>query len=176
MNVHKEKFSPDTEFISKSQRKRDAQVVKSLAIKLIKLSPSQLAAVPLDESVREAVQEAGHIRSNVAGKRQLQFIAKQLRRIDLSPIRETIASFQNKARKQTVRHHRVENWREFLLKSGDSALGKLLQQQPGTDRQAIRQLVRNARRETTNGKPPASSRALFRLLKDMDENTPLPPL
>ena len=176
MNGHKEKPSPETEFISKSQRKRDAKVLKSLASELIKLSPSRLALVPLEETVREAVQEARQIRAHVAGKRQLQFIAKQLRRIDTTAIRETIDSFQNKARQSTVRLHRVENWRDFLLESGDTALGKLLEQRHKADGQAIRQLIRNAQREAAKGKPPASARALFRLLRDMDENESLPPL
>ena len=176
MNGRKEKLSPEIEFISKSQRKRDAQLVKSLALELIRLSASQLARVPLEASVREAVQDARQIRSHVAGKRQLQFIAKQLRRIDTTPIRETIDSFQNQARQLRVRQHRVENWREFLLESGDAALGKLLQQRHEADGQAIRQLIRNAQREASRGKPPASSRALFRLLRDMDENEPLPSL
>ena len=176
MNGRKEKLSREIEFISKSQRKRDAQLVKSLASELIRLSSSQLAQVPLEATVREAVQEARQIRSNVAGKRQLQFIAKQLRRIDATPIRETIDSFQNKARQLTLRQHRVENWRDFLLESGDTALGKLLQQRHEADGQAIRQLIRNAQREISRGKPPASSRALFRLLRDMDEIKPLPPL
>jgi ribosome-associated protein len=175
MDGHKEKLSPETEFISKSQRKRDAKVLKSLASELIKLSSSQLAKVPLDETIRESVREARQIRSHVAGKRQLQFIAKQLRRIDATPIRETIDSFQNKARQSTVRQHRVENWRDFLLESGDAALGKLLQQRCSADGQAIRQLIRNAQSEASRGKPPASARALFRLLRDMDENEPLPP-
>ncbi len=176
MNGRKEKLSPEIEFISKSQRKRDAQLVKSLALELIRLSASQLARVPLEASIRDAVQEARQIRSHVAGKRQLQFIAKQLRRIDATPIRETIDSFQNQARQLRVRQHRVENWREFLLESGDAALGKLLQQRHKADGQAIRQLIRNAQREASRGKPPASSRALFRLLRDMDENEPLPSL
>jgi ribosome-associated protein len=176
MNGRKEKLSREIEFISKSQRKRDAQLVKSLASELISLNSSQLAEVPLEASVREAVQEARQIRSHVAGKRQLQFIAKQLRRIDATPIRESIESFQNKARQLRVRHHRAENWRDFLLESGDAALGKLLQQRHQADGQAIRQLIRNAQREASRGKPPASSRALFRLLRDMDENEPLPAL
>ncbi len=176
MNGRKEKLSREIKFISKSQRKRDAQLVKSLALELIRLNASQLARVPLEASVREAVQEARQIRSHVAGKRQLQFIAKQLRRIDTTPIRETIDSFQNQARQLRVRQHRVENWREFLLESGDAALGKLLQQRHEADGQAIRQLIRNAQREASRGKPPASSRALFRLLRDMDENEPLPSL
>jgi len=176
MNGRKEKLSPETEFISKSQRKRDAKVPKSLASELIRLSSSQLARVPLEDSIREAVNEARQIRAHVAGKRQLQFIAKQLRRIDATPIRESIDGFQNKARQLTVRQHRVENWRDFLLESGDTALGKLLQQRHEADGQAIRQLIRNAQREASRGKPPASARTLFRLLRDMDENEPLPPL
>ena len=81
-----------------------------------------------------------------------------------------------RARQLTARQHRVENWRDFLLISGDTALGKLLQQRREADGQAIRQLIRNAQREVSRGKPPASSRALFRLLRVMDEDTPLPPL
>ena len=176
MNGRKEKLSREIEFISKSQRKRDAQSVKSLASELIRLSSSQLAKVPLEASVREAVQDARQIRSHVAGKRQLQFIAKQLRRIDATPIRETIDSFQNQARQRRVRQHRVENWRDFLLESGDAALGRLLRQRHEADSQAIRQLIRNAQLEASRGKPPASSRALFRLLRNMDENEPLPSL
>lgn len=176
MNGRKEKPSQEIEFISKSQRKRDAQGLKSLALELIRMSSSQLARVPLGKTVREAVQEARQIHSHVAGKRQLQFIAKQLRRIDATPIRNTIDSFQNQARQLTVRQHRVENWRDLLLESGDTALGKLLQQRHEADGQAIRQLIRNAQREASRGKPPASSRALFRRLREMDENEPLPPL
>jgi ribosome-associated protein len=176
MKKRKEKLSGETEIVSKSQRKRDAQLLKSLASELIRMNAAQLAKVPLDASVREAVQEARQIRSHVAAKRQLQFVAKQLRRIDAIPIRESIDSFQNKARQLTARQHRVENWRDFLLDSGDSALGNLLQQRHDADGQAIRQLNRNAQREASKGKPPASSRALFRLLRDMDENEPLPPL
>ena len=70
----------------------------------------------------------------------------------------------------------MENWRDFLLESGDAALGKLLQQRHEADGQAIRQLIRNAQRESSKDKPPASARALFRLLRNMDENKPLPHL
>ena len=74
MNGRKKKLTPETEFISKSQRKRDAQVVKSLAVELIRLSPSRLAKVPLDETVREAVEEArrvpGHIGDRPLSPRQ----------------------------------------------------------------------------------------------------------
>jgi len=176
MNGRKEKISGDSEFISKSQRRRDALETKSLASDLIKLSASLLAQLPLDQNVREAVEEARQIRSHVARKRQLQYLAKLLRRTDTTVITQTIESFQNQARQLGARQHRVENWRDFLLESGDTALGKLLEQRRDADGQAIRQLLRNVQREASRSKPPAANRALFRLLRDLDVNSPLPPV
>jgi len=171
----KEKIGEEPEFISKSQRKRDAQELKSLASELIGLSKARLAKVPLEDSIREAVEEARQIRSHVARKRQLQFLAKLLRRTDPTEIIEAIESFRDGARQLTARQHRTEAWRDYLLESGDSALGVLLDQRLEADAQAIRQLIRNAQRESSRGKPPSSSRALFRLLRDLDEKAPLPP-
>jgi len=176
MNRRKEKVSAEPGVVSKSQRKRDAQELKSLAGQLIGLSKARLAQVPLEGPVREAVEEARQIRSHVARKRQLQFIAKLLRRTDATEIFESIESFNNEARQLTARQHRSEAWRDFLLESGDTALGQLLEKHHKADAQAIRQLLRNAHREAQKGKPPASLRALFRLLRDLDEMTPLPPL
>jgi ribosome-associated protein len=172
----KKKIRVESGILSKSQRKRDAQELKALALRLIRLSTSRLACVPLEEPIREAVEEARQIRSNVARKRQLQFIAKLLRRTDATVIFESIEAFNNEARQLTARQHRCEAWRDFLLESGDTALGRLLERRLEADTQSIRQLVRNALRETEKGKPPAASRALFRLLRDMDKIAPLPPL
>ena len=174
MAKRKEKICEDPEFVSKSQRKRDAHELKTLASKLIRLAPSKLAQVPLDDSVREAIKEAQSIRSNVAGKRQLQFIAKLLRRVDATEIFASMEEDKAEARRITARQHRCEAWRNFLVESGDTALEQLLKQRQDADAQAIRQLIRNSHREALKGKPPSSSRTLFRLLRDMDKNEALP--
>lgn len=176
--MDKRKNNPvdEIDFISKSQRKRDAKELKSLASTLIGLSAAKLARVPLDDSVREAIEEAREIRSNVARKRQLQYAAKLLRRIDPSEIIETIESFDSAARKVTASQHRCEVWRDYLIASGDEALGKLLEHQRSVEIQTVRQLIRNAGREATANKPPAAARSLFRLLRDMDQEKALPPV
>jgi len=161
---------------SKSQRRREALETKSLAADLIKLSAARLSRVPLDDAVRSAIMEARQIRSNVAGKRQLQYVAKLLRRIDPEPIVQSLEDFDGEARQLTGRQHRTEAWRDFLLESGDHAVGVLMQQHNDVDTQAIRQLVRNAHKEAAGNKPPASARALFRLLREMDESELLPPV
>ena len=163
------------EEISKSQRRREALEVRSLASQLISLSQSRLAEVPLDEQLRDEIDRARSIRSNVARKRQLQYVAKLLRRDDLEPILDALDSFDNEARQLTARQHRVEAWRDLLIESGDAAVGALLERRRDADAQAIRQLVRNARREAEKNKPPSSARALFRLLRELDESETLPP-
>jgi len=172
----KENLSSEQALASKSQRRREALELKSLASVLIKLTPARLGRVPLDDDAREAIMEARQIRSNVARKRQLQYVAKLLRRIDPEPIFQTLESFENEARQLTGRQHRSEVWRDFLLESGDQAVGVLIKHRNDTDTQALRQLLRNAGKEAARGKPPASARVLFRLLRDMDELEPLPPI
>ena len=175
MNIKKNN-SDESPAISKSQRRRDALALKTLAADLIRLKPAMLVRVPLDDSLISAIEDARQIRSNVARKRQLQYVAKLLRRTDPEPIYRVLEELSDEARQINARQHRVESWRDCLLDSGDQALGHLLQHRRSADAQAIRQLVRNARNEATRGTPPASARALFRLLRQLDQERPLPPL
>jgi ribosome-associated protein len=170
----KEKFGGNADVSSKSQRRREALAVKSLASRLIDLSPPLLAQIPLDDPVRSAIIEAQHIRSNVARKRQLQFVAKLLRRTDPEPVVLALEGLEHLARQATARQHRAEAWRDRLLAVGDPALGELMDLRPDCDPQIIRQLVRKAQQESARGLPPAAARRLFRALREMDESEPLP--
>ena len=170
----KEKLGGSADLPSKSQRRREALAVKSLAARLIDLSPPLLARVPLEDTVRSAILEAQRIRSNVARKRQLQFVAKLLRRTDPEPVEQALEDIEQMARQATARQHRAEAWRDRLLADGDPALGELMSLRPNSDPQVIRQLVRTARQEAERGKPPAAARKLFRALREMDESEPLP--
>jgi ribosome-associated protein len=170
----KENIGVDADIPSKSQRRREALEVRSLAARLIGLRPALLAQVPLDERVSEAISEAQRIRSNVARKRQLQFVAKLLRNTDLEPIAQALQDFERAARQTSARQHRAEAWRDCLLAGGDPALGELLHQRHDSDAQLIRQLIRTARQEADRGRPPSAARALFRALREMDEREPLP--
>jgi len=160
--------------VSKSQRRREALELKALARKLISMSPTKLDRIPLEQPIRAAVDEGRRIRSNVAAKRQLQYVAKLLRLADPAPLISAIAELDRDAQQLTARQHRAESWRDYLIDSGDPALSHLLQQRGDVDIQVIRQIVRSARAQAAGGKPPAAARSLFRLLRQMDEDTPLP--
>jgi ribosome-associated protein len=71
--------------------------------------------------------------------------------------------------------HRAEALRERLLDGGDAALGELLGEYPGADRQQLRRLVRNALDERAKDKPPRAFRELYRALHALlgDQAEPL---
>jgi ribosome-associated protein len=166
--------SPD--YVSKSQRKRDANALLDLCAQLVKLPQAKLNRVPLGEDLREAVNFTRSINARVARKRQLHFLAKLMRRIDATPIYEALEAEHTQSRQLTARQHRVEAWRDALLGSGDTLVADLCRQCPGVDAQSLRQLIRNAQRESSLGKPPGSARTLFRLLRDLDSEETLPPV
>jgi ribosome-associated protein len=168
-------FGESAEAVSKSQRRRDALAQKALAARLIELGRADLARLPLDDELRAAIAEARRIHARIARKRQLQYVAKLLRNGDSEAILAGLQAIEGDARQLTARHHRAEAWRERLLADGDAAVGELMRTRPGTDAQVLRQLLRKARQEAAQEKPLAAARALFRMLREMDESEPLPP-
>jgi ribosome-associated protein len=164
----------ETEEVSKSQLKREALSKRSLASELIALGNKQFADAPLDEDLRDEIRDARKITSHVARKRQLMYVGKKLRLLDTSEIEQYLENLKNNASQLTQKHHNAESWRDYLLANGDQGLAEFLHLRPDADRQALRQLIRNAGNEMKKGKPPTSARALFRMLREMDSPSPLP--
>ncbi|OAX54796.1 ribosome biogenesis factor YjgA [Xanthomonas graminis] len=155
---------------SRSQQRRAALDVLSLGEKLVALTPAQLAKLPVPESLIPHIEESKRITSHIAHKRQLAFLAKQMRREDdatLDAIREAMDANSDGARREVAAIHRVEDWRARLLADGDSALSELLSDYPQADRQRLRQLIRNAKDERLKNKPPHAYRELFRELREL---------
>jgi ribosome-associated protein len=159
---------------SRSQLRRDALDIFRLAEALSALGEAELARVPLDDDLREEVRRTRAVKSHIARKRQTQFLAKQLRKLDddaIEAIRTALGTDRDKAHRETAAMHRIESWRERLLDEGDDALGEFIASHPSADRQRLRQLVRNALAERNANKPPHAYRELFRELRDvLDDN------
>jgi len=166
MSEHDDDF-PLYEGPSKSQRKRDSAALQDLGAELVNMPKSKLAAIPLDEDLREAIALAQSIKAHGGRKRQILYIGKLLRGIDATPIREAIAKLDQTDAASVAHLHRLERWRERLLAEGNDALTQLLGEFPAADSQRLRQLIRNAQQEHAAGKPPKSSRELFRYLREL---------
>ena len=154
---------------SRSQLRRDALGIFKLAEALVALSDAQLARVPLADDIVAEVRRARAISQNIARKRQTQFLAKQMRRLDdsaIESIRKALDNDRQQSALETAHLHQAERWRDRLLAEGDTALAEWLELHPGADRQQLRALTRQARLEAERGKPPRSARELFRVLRD----------
>ena len=155
---------------SRTQQRIEALEIRGLAEKLVALPAAQLARLPIPEELMPHIVETQRITSHIAHKRQLQFLAKQMRREEdevLEAIRDAMDEGGEAARRETALLHQAEQWRDRLLADGDDALAALLEEFPTADRQKLRQLVRNATDERAKNKPPRAFRELFRVLREL---------
>lgn len=150
---------------NKSRIKREIQALHGLASKLVAMDDAALNAMELSGELRQAVIAARGMKHG-ALKRQLKFITRLLRDHSGESLLEAVAGMEQRKQQLDADFHRIERWRDRLLHEGSEALTELMQAYPRADAGQIRQLLRNAAKEARTGKPPKSSRALFRLLRD----------
>lgn len=152
---------------SKSQRKRDAHAIKDLGERLVNLEPGQLKKFDLPETLVTLIQDTRRIRQHGARKRQLQYLAKQLRQIDSDVLQQQLEQLQRPHQDDVTRLHQIERWRERLLQDGPETVTEFMRQYPQTDPQQLRQLIRNARKEAQKHTAPKSARLLFKYLREI---------
>ncbi len=156
---------------SRSANRRAALDILELGEQLVALSAAQLARLPIPDEVMPHIRETQRITAYGARKRQLAFLAKQMRRQDdevLDAIRDALGKDGEATRRETAAMHRIEALRDTLLgDEGDAAMTALLDDYPGADRQKLRQLVRNTHEERKRNKPPHAFRELFRELREL---------
>ncbi|HSH73990.1 MAG TPA: ribosome biogenesis factor YjgA [Methylophilaceae bacterium] len=152
--------------LSKTKRKAAMDDLQFIGGTLIELPKEKLAKLDLPETLMDAIREAKRITANGATRRQLQYIGKLMRSVDTAPILDQLQRWEGKHTAENAYFHRLENWRTRLI-AEESALSEFMLQFPNVDSQQIRTLIRNARREEAAGKPPKSSRELFKLLREI---------
>ena len=140
--------------------------LQALGAALVDLPEGQLQGF-LTEALLNAILEAKRITSHEAKRRQMQYIGKLMREVDPAPIRARLAEIEGGSAQAVARHKRLEAWRARVMED-DTALTALATEHPGADLQALRTLIRNARKEQKEGKPPRAYRDLFRFLKNLE--------
>ena len=153
------------EFVSKTKRKQEMHALQALGVALVELPLSQLDLLALPEPLAGAIHEAHRITSHEGRRRHLQYIGKLMRGVDPEPIRSAIEELQGRAAAARARHRRVEQWRDRLL-DDDDALTEFAREHANADLQALRTLIRNARKEIAAKREPHAQRALFRILRE----------
>ncbi|WP_338845148.1 ribosome biogenesis factor YjgA [Massilia sp. W12] len=162
-------FEQEYDRPSKSQLKREMTALQKLGEELIALSKDRVRKVPMPEDVREAILACQTIRDHEGRRRQLQYVGKKMRSLteeEVAQIQRMLESFKGGSRAETALLHATERKRERLL-ADDNALTELLARHPELDAQHLRTLIRNARREQEQNKPPKAYREIFQILKDL---------
>jgi len=157
----------DDDSPSKTKRKQEMHALQALGVELVALPESLLSDMGLDAPLLGAILEAKRIKSHEAKRRQMQYIGRLMRDVDAAPIRARLADLRGESAQSAAAHRRTEALRTRLLED-DAALTEFAAAHPGADLQALRALLRNARREMKAGKPPRAFRELFRFLKDAE--------
>ena len=153
-------------YVSKSEIKRDAEVLKKLGVELVNLSKNEISKIPLDEDLLYAIELAQKIKKE-GYRRQIQYIGKLLRNRDIEPITQALDKLKNRHNQQVAMFHRLEKLRDELIETGNAE--SIMELFPTADRQQLRTLARSAKKELTANKPPKTARQIFQYLKELSE-------
>jgi len=138
-----------TEAPSRTERKTASGELQKIGEDLLTLREDLLVALPLPETLQDAILLAKRITNFEGKRRQKQFIGKLMHRLDGVALEAVAAALQlqhSQSARDALILHRAEGWRDALI-GADEKLGQWLQEFPGTDAQQLRALIRQARKE-----------------------------
>lgn len=163
LDEHKEKKS-------KSQRKREMTAIQRMGEKLVDLSKTQIQQMEAPDDFKEALLFAKTMKAGEGKRRQMQYIGSLMREIEgekLDPIQRVLENILHGNQEAAWKFQQLEKWRDELIEGKKGTMEEIMEHFPTGDRQKIRQLTSNARKEKESEKPPKSYRALFRYLKEL---------
>ena len=162
-------FDQEYERPSKSEATRQSNELQKLGEQLVDAPRDRVKRVEMPEDVKEAILTCQTITNHEGRRRALQFVGKKMRTLDeeeVEVIKRTIEGWKGASKAETAALHALERRREKLL-ADDKALTQLLEEHPQLDVQQLRTLIRNARKEQAENKPPKAYREIFQILKDL---------
>lgn len=161
---------------SKSQLKREMTALQELGEELVSQPKDRVMRVPMPDDVRDAILDCQKIKDHEGRRRQLQFVGRKMRTLEeseVAAIRAVLDSWKGASKAETAAMHALERRREKLL-ADDKTLTELKEQYPQTDVQQLRTLIRNARKEQAEHKPPKAYREIFQVLKQLQQQAAAP--
>ncbi len=155
--------------LSKTQRKHAMAELQSLGEELVALPADRVRKLDIPDDLREAVATAQRMpRQDEAKRRQMQYIGRLMRKVEIEPIRTALADARGESASETARLHRLERLRNELL-ADEKILQEIATLYPAIDLQHLRSLRRAALKEQEQNRPPRNFRAIFQLLKEADQ-------
>jgi len=160
MTDHTDEDSP-----SRSARKREAEGLQTLGLRLAQLSDRERRRLPIDPTLAKALDEYRGITSNGAKRRQLQYIGRLMREVETAELEAALEDIDGQSAASRFLQHDLERSRTALIEN-DAALTGYVGRYPHTDVRHLRALVRDARLAPG----PVQARAFRELFRYLREN------
>lgn len=176
-------FDPDAFFAgpSKTTVKKEMLELRDLGAALFELPDDRLAAIEMDERLREALHELKRLKQGEARRRHTQYIGKLLREVDPEPFRLALTDYKSGQVSAIQLLQDIERWRQRLL-DDDQGLSAWLEAYPASDTKPFRSLVAKARHELADddehgrgGSKGPCYRELFQALRAVLQAPPAKP-
>ena len=163
-------FEQEYERPSKTEMKRQSDALQKMGETLVESPRDRVKRVPMPEDVLDAILACQLITNHEGRRRQMQYVGKKMRTLDeaeVAEIQKAIDSWKGASKSETAIMHAMERRRDKLL-TDDKALTMLLEENPELDVQHLRTLIRNARKEQAENKPPKAYREIFQIIKQIE--------
>lgn len=154
------------ELPSKSQAKREMQSLRELALTLSQLPEDSIHQLPASPSFVEGLLEARTLSDGEPRRRQVHYLGRQILEEDEEALRRAAAGLTSGTTEHTRRLHMAERWRDRLIEEGKPALTDFMDRYPQADSQHLRQLIRNAAKQSGTGDRNSPRKRLYRYLRD----------
>jgi len=140
--------------MSKTDLKKHSDHLQALGESLLTLRSDLMKRLreqheDISDKLIDALVEAKRITNFEGRRRQMQFIGKLMRKLDdetVAGIEAALEEQRKPSARETLALHQAEQWRDRLI-ADDAALTGWLQAAPETDAQALRTLIRQARKD-----------------------------
>ena len=165
--------------ISRSEQKRRVKSLEDLAAELTSLSTNEIKRLTCEEFIRQEILSTADMKGG-SRKRQIKYIAKQIRQSDFEPLFTFLAEQKGSKLKQNKKFHELERLRDDIvteaIEAGREAegrnerldsswesnlIGVATSQFPALDQAAVKTAAINF----AKSRKPVFNREIFRLLK-----------
>ncbi len=159
-------YDEEDDWISKSEIKREADRLKKIGAELVALTNPQLETIEMSPTLREAIALAKRLKDKrEAARRHMNYIGKVMRSENEELINAGLDKIRNKHIYQAQAQLALEKQRDQLISEGDEAINALLEAHSQLERQKLRQLVRQAKKEQTQEQIGKAHKELINYLK-----------
>lgn len=154
---------------SRSRKKRESAAAQKIGESLAALPESALQRLNLPAELFAAIGDWKKFPGHEAKRRQMQFIGRVMRDMDLEELQGKLDALLAPGLSEKELFHRVETYRDMLLRLEDAELdaelGRFASEYAKAPVAKVKHLILAARIEKRKKSPPKAYRELFRLLK-----------